>query len=59
MEKNIPVEGDKKQKGGFYSGFLIIGTEKKQENFKNNMNDQRVKILVLTVATQNLLLLCP
>ena len=41
-------------KGFFYHGFLIIEVEKKLENFKNNMNNQKVKTLVLNVATQSL-----
>ena len=51
MEKNILPDWDKYQKGVFYPGFLIRGSEEKPENFKNKMDDQKVKTLVLTVAT--------
>ena len=38
----------------FYHDVLITGVEKKRESFKKNIEDQKVKILVLTIATQNL-----
>ena len=52
--KNVPAKRDKYQKGVFDPCFLIISAEKKQENLENNMDDQKVKILLLTVTTQNL-----
>ena len=54
MGENVPAECDKYPNGVFYSSFLIISAEEKWKNFKNNMEDQNVKTLVLTVATQNL-----
>lgn len=54
MEKNIPAKRNKYRKGDFEPGFLIIWAEKKHNNFKNNMNDQKMKTLVSTVAMQNL-----
>ena len=38
----------------FYHEVLITGVEKKRESLKKNIEDQKVKILVLTIATQNL-----
>ena len=54
MEKNVPAERNEYRNGDSYPGFVINGAEKKRKNFKNNMNDRKVKTLVLTVATQNL-----
>lgn len=53
MEKDVPATQDEYQKGVFYPGFLIIGAEKKRENFKNNMDDQKVKTLALTIAARS------
>ena len=59
IEKNVPAERDKYRKSVFNPGFLIIGTEKKRQNFKTNMDKQQVKTLVLTVVTQNLYAFMP
>ena len=53
MKENVPAERDKFRKGIFYPRFFIIGPQKKREHFKNNMDSQNTKILVLTFATQN------
>ena len=53
-KENVTTERNKYQKGVFYPGFFVIGMEKKLENFKNNMDNQKVNTLVLTVKTQNL-----
>ena len=53
--KKITAERDKYRKRFFfYPGFLIIGLETKRANFKGNTDNQKLKTLVLTVATQNL-----
>ena len=52
--KKITAERDKYRKCFVYPGFLIIGLETKCANFKGNTDNQKLKTLVLTVATQNL-----
>ena len=53
MEKNVPAERNNHRKG-VLSRLSNHWRQKKQKNFKNDMDDQKVKTLVLTVATQNL-----
>ena len=52
--KKIKAERDKYRKRCFYPDFLIIGLKTKRANFKGNTDNQKLKTLVLTVATQNL-----
>ena len=59
MEKNVAFERYKNRKGVFYPNFPIIDPEKKREKFKNNMGNQKVKTLELTIARQTYVLLCP
>lgn len=54
MENNVPAERDEYRKSVFYSN---IGAEEKRENFKSNMDNQ--KMLVLTVVRQTNVLLGP
>ena len=35
MERNVPADWDKYQKGVFDPDFLLIGAKNKRENFKN------------------------
>ena len=52
--KKITAERNKYRKRFFYPGFLIIGFKTKRANFKGNTDNQKLKTLVMTAATQNL-----
>ena len=52
--KKITAERNKYRKHFFYPGFLIIGLKTKRANFKGNTDNQKLKTLVMTAATQNL-----
>ena len=52
--KTLRLNGINIESGFFYPGFLIIGSETKHVNFKGNMDNQKLKTLVLTLVTQNL-----
>ena len=44
-ERKVLAERDKCRNGVFYPEFLIIDAEKKRGNFKNNIENQKVKTL--------------
>ena len=52
--KKITAERNKYRKRFFYPGFLIIGLKTKRANFKGNTDNQKLKTLVMTAATQSL-----
>ena len=54
MERNVPTERDFYQNGIVLSRRPYHWRGKEAGKFKKNIEDQKVKILVLTIATQNL-----
>ena len=57
--KKKTSERYKYRKGAFYPDFAIIGPEKRREKLENNMDNRKVKTLVLTIARQTYVVLCP